>query len=131
MVKEAANIPDDTSEMTQDSCSSNHKERLLAISDAMDVLAGKWKIRLIGILLFKGRMRFGELLRQVGPIGAKMLSKELQHLEMNRIITRTVLNTKPVTVEYEITDYGKSLEPMILTIVGWGLTHRKEIMKDS
>ena len=95
----------------------------------MDVLTGKWKIQLIGILLFKGKMRFGELLRHVQGIGAKMLSKELQHLEENRIITRTVLQTKPITVEYEMTDYGRSLEEIVTSIVSWGMMHRKEIMQ--
>lgn len=106
----------------------DHHERLLAINDAMDVLSGKWKIQLMGLLLFKGKMRFMELLRHLDGIGAKMLSKELQNLEANQIITRTVLQTKPVTVEYEVTPYGRSLEAVILSIVDWGMNHRKKIM---
>lgn len=106
----------------------NHRDKLLAIADAMDVLNGKWKIQVIGCLLFQGKMRFGELLRSVDGIGAKMLSKELQTLEANQIITRTVLQTKPITVEYEITEYGKTLEETISTIVMWGTNHRKQIM---
>jgi DNA-binding HxlR family transcriptional regulator len=107
----------------------DHHEHLLAIADAMDVLHGKWKIRLIGILLFKGKMRFGELLKHVKGIGAKMLSKELQNLESNKIITRKVLQTKPITVEYEITPYGRSLETIIMNIIDWGVHHRRKIMK--
>ncbi|MEJ0031595.1 MAG: winged helix-turn-helix transcriptional regulator [Bacteroidota bacterium] len=42
-------------------------------------------------------------------IGAKMLSKELQDLEANQLLTRTVKQTKPITVEYEITEYGKNV----------------------
>jgi DNA-binding HxlR family transcriptional regulator len=109
-------------------CASDHHERLLAINDAMDVLNGKWKIQLIGLLLFGGKMRFGELLRNMNGIGAKMLSKELQNLEANQIITRTVLQTKPITVEYEITEYGRSLEKLIIHFVEWGMNHRKKIM---
>ena len=110
-------------------CGDSH-ERLLAINDAMDVLSGKWKIQLIGLLLFKGKMRFMELLRHLDGIGAKMLSKELQNLEANQIITRTVLQTKPVTVEYEMTPYGRSLEEVIISICDWGINHRKKIMND-
>ena len=106
----------------------DHRERLLAIADAMDVLNGKWKIQLIGILMFNGKMRFGGLLKHIDGIGAKMLSKELQNLEANQIITRTVLQTKPITVEYEITEYGKSLEETICNIIDWGTSHRKKIM---
>jgi DNA-binding HxlR family transcriptional regulator len=109
-------------------CGVNHHERLLAINDAMDVLNGKWKIQLIGLLLFGGKMRFGELLRNINGIGAKMLSKELQNLEANQIITRTVLQTKPITVEYEITQYGRSLEKIIIHFCEWGINHRKMIM---
>ena len=106
----------------------DHHERLLAITDAMDILQGRWKIQLIGLLLFKGKMRFGELHKHVRGIGAKMLSKELQNLEANKIVTRTVLQTKPITVEYEITRYGKSLEKTITSIVDFGKNHRKQIM---
>lgn len=109
-------------------CGDN-RERLLAINDAMDVLSGKWKIQLIGLLIFQGKMRFMELLRHLDGIGAKMLSKELQNLEANQIITRTVLQTKPVTVEYEITAYGKSLQDVIISICTWGINHRKKIME--
>ena len=112
------------------SCSSaDHKQRLLGMNDAMEVLSGKWKIQLLGTLIFKGRMRFMDLLRHVDGIAAKMLSKELQDLESHQIITRTVLQTKPITVEYEITAYGKSLRPIIIEITDWGMNHRQKIMK--
>jgi len=110
-------------------CSVDHKQRLLGMNDAMEVLSGKWKIQLIGTLIFNGKMRFMDLLREIDGIAAKMLSKELQDLEMHQIITRTVLQTKPITVEYEITDYGKSLRPLVIEITNWGINHRKEIMK--
>jgi len=113
----------------QTCCSVDHKQRLLGMNDAMEVLSGKWKIQLIGTLIFNGKMRFMDLLREIEGIAAKMLSKELQDLEMHQIITRTVLQTKPITVEYEITDYGKSLRPLIIEITSWGISHRKKIMK--
>jgi DNA-binding HxlR family transcriptional regulator len=117
-------------EQKDHSCSSvDHKQRLLGMNDAMEVLSGKWKIQLIGTLIFGGKMRFMDLLRQVNGIAAKMLSKELQDLESHQLITRTVLQTKPITVEYEITPYGKSLRPIIIEITDWGMNHRKEIMK--
>ena len=109
-------------------CTGNAIEKQRAVSDAMDVLSGKWKIRLLGTLRFRGKMRFMDLLREVEGIAAKMLSKELQDLEVNKLVSRTVLNTKPITVEYEITEYGKSLDKIILEIVHWGIEHRKTIM---
>jgi DNA-binding HxlR family transcriptional regulator len=102
---------------------------MLAMRDAMDVLGGKWRLPIVGILSFKGKMRFTDILRSVHGIGAKMLSKELQDLEANQLLTRTVKQTKPITVEYEITEYGKTLTGLICEIVNWGLAHREKIMK--
>lgn len=115
---------------SEDGCTHDaHQQRVLAIRDAMDVLSGKWKILLIGVLLFKGKMRFMELLRHLDGIGAKMLSKELQDLEANQLVTRTVLQTKPITVEYEVTPYGRTLEQVVLEILSWGVSHRERIMR--
>jgi DNA-binding HxlR family transcriptional regulator len=110
-------------------CEGGRHERELAMRDAMDVLRGKWKIQIIGTLIFKGKLRFMDMLREVDGIAAKMLSKELQDLEAHQLVKRTVMNTKPITVEYEITEYGKSLEKVICSIVEWGQTHRKNMLK--
>jgi DNA-binding HxlR family transcriptional regulator len=109
-------------------CKDN-THQILGIRDAIDVLSGKWKIQIIGTLLFGGRKRFMDLRREVGGIAAKMLSKELQDLEAHQLVKRTVMETKPITVEYEITPYGRSLENVIVTIAEWGTSHRRKIMK--
>ena len=105
-------------------CTAHHR----AVSDTMDILSGKWKIRIIGELIF-GKKRFGELNSNIEGIAAKMLSKELQDLETNQLISRTVLNTKPITVEYELTTYGQTLKPIINTMAEWGHQHRETIRK--
>jgi DNA-binding HxlR family transcriptional regulator len=103
------------------------KAYLRAVHDTLDMLQGKWKIAIISSLHF-GNKRFMELQREVTGIGAKMLSKELRDLEINELVKRTVYNTKPVTVEYELTPYGKTLENIIQEMVKWGLEHRKRII---
>jgi DNA-binding HxlR family transcriptional regulator len=113
---------------TENHC-EDHSHNMLAMRDAMDVLGGKWRLPIVGILSFKGKMRFTEILRSVNGIGAKMLSKELQDLEANKLLTRTVKQTKPITVEYEITEYGRTLINLIQEIVTWGKAHREKIMK--
>lgn len=100
------------------------KGRILAIKDAMEILSGKWKFHILGTIMQVNKIRFMDLLREVDGIGSKMLSKELYDMEMNHLISRTVLNTKPVTVEYEITEYGKTLEPIIDEIAKWGIAYR-------
>ena len=101
---------------------------LRAVHDSLDLLGGKWKISIIGALKF-GNRRFKELQREVTGITAKMLSKELKELEINQLVKRTVYDTKPVTVEYELTNYGTSLEDVLEALMVWGVQHRKSIMK--
>ncbi len=107
-------------------CSVHH----MAVRDTMDILNGKWKIRIIASLSFH-KKRFMELIADIDGIAAKMLSKELQELEMNGLVTRSVLNTKPITVEYELTPYGHTLKPVINEMAAWGMKHRKKVMKGS
>lgn len=102
--------------------------RINAVKDSMDILTGKWKVHILGTLLYGGKMRFMDLQREIGNIGAKMLSKELRDLEMNQLVTRTVLDTKPITVEYELTEFGKALEPAIDAIAQWGIDYREALL---
>ena len=111
-------------DLNHTACTTHH----LAIRDTMDILSGKWKIRIIGSLSF-GSKRFMELKGSIIGIAAKMLSKELHELELNGLVKRTVLETRPITVEYELTPYGHSLQPVIDVIADWGMQHRKKVMQ--
>lgn len=101
--------------------------RTNAVKDSMGLLTGKWKIHILGTLLYGGKMRYMDLQREIEGIGSKMLSKELQDLELNQLITRTVLNTKPITVEYDLTEFGRTLEPVIDAIAQWGIDYRETL----
>ena len=105
--------------------------RMQAISDTMSILSGKWKFHIIGTLIEGSKLGFMDLMREIDGIGTNMLSKELQDLEMNHLVKRTVFNTKPVTVEYEITEYGKTLSPIIEEIANWGIDYRNKLHKKS
>lgn len=100
---------------------------ILAIHDVMDLLNGKWKLSIIACLCYE-KMRYSDLLKEVKGISGKMLSRDLKELEGNQLITRTVLNTQPITVVYEITEYGGTLKNVTSVIADWGLKHRKRIM---
>ncbi|MBX2900288.1 MAG: helix-turn-helix transcriptional regulator [Cyclobacteriaceae bacterium] len=91
----------------------------------MNVLIGKWKLPIIGSLLY-GKKRFRELEREIPKITPRMLSKELKDLEVNGIVTRTVFDTIPVTVEYELTKSGLTLNTVLESMIMWGLQHRRE-----
>ena len=105
--------------------------RMQAISDAMSLLSGKWKFHILGTLIEGSKLGFMDLLREINGIGAKMLSKELQDLEMNNLVSRTVMKTKPITVEYSITDYGRTLSSLIDELAKWGMEYRKSVYKKS
>jgi len=104
-----------------------YRSHLIPVHDTVELLSGKWKIEIICSLTF-GKKFFMELKRDVIGISPRMLSKELQELEVNGIITRLPLATKPITVSYELSDYGKTLVPVIHMMGAWGRNHRKRII---
>jgi len=106
------------------------KQYLKAVNDTIYILSGKWKVMIIACLSEFGKQRYMELQRSVEGIGPKMLSKELQELEINGLIKRSVSVTKPVTVAYELTKYGQTLKPIIKEMALWGHQHRKKIIKE-
>ncbi len=97
---------------------------VLAVNDAINGVNGKWKLPIIGSLLF-GKKRFKELEREIPKITPRMLSKELKDLEVNGMVTRTVHDTIPVTVEYQLTKSGESFRSVLDVMITWGLQHRK------
>lgn len=100
---------------------------LKAIQDVMDVLGGKWKISIVTCLCYNPR-RYSELLKLVEGISGKVLSRELKDLEMNKLISRTVKDTQPISVEYAITEYGNTFKELIQIMAEWGTKHRKKIL---
>jgi DNA-binding HxlR family transcriptional regulator len=100
---------------------------LIPVRDALDVINGKWKLQII-IALSAGNKRFKEIERQIPRITARMLSKELKELEMDQLVKREVYDTLPVTVEYTLTPYSKTLKKVITELRDWGTLHRKKIL---
>jgi DNA-binding HxlR family transcriptional regulator len=105
----------------------DRKKEMMAVHDAMDVLNGKWKIYIISSICHYNKRRFSDILNDVVGISNKMLSKELKELEINKLVERTVLDTHPVTVQYELTKHGKTLKTIIDNLTDWGIEHRKEV----
>lgn len=104
------------------------KKRMRAVQDSMYVLNGKWKISIISSICCYGKRRFSDILNDVEGISNRMLSKELKELEINRLVKRTVLDTQPITVQYELTEHGKTLQTIISNLTEWGKVHRKKIV---
>jgi len=114
--------------MTEVECHLGHKKEIMAVHDAMDVLNGKWKISIISSICYYNKRRFSDVLNDVPGISNKMLSKELKELEMNKLVKRTVLDTQPISVQYQLTEYGMTLQTIINNLAQWGVEHRKVII---
>jgi len=106
-----------------------HKKEMMAVQDSMDVLSGKWKVSIISSICYYNKRRFSDILNDVSGISNKMLSKELKELEINKLVKRTVLDTQPITVQYELTEHGKTLQTIINNLTDWGIEHRKKIIE--
>jgi len=99
----------------------------MAIRDTLDIVGGKWKLVLISVLQ-SGKKGFNELSREAA-ISPRILSKELQEMEMNGLVSRKVCDTKPVTVQYELTPYSETLNDVLTAMEKWGFQHRNNIIQ--
>lgn len=94
------------------------------VDDALNILVGKWKPIILLNLLEKGTLRFSELKREIPGITQKMLTKQLRELEEEDILKRVVYPQVPPKVEYSMTDYGRTLENILVDMHEWGINHQ-------
>jgi len=91
-----------------------------ALDITMHFIGGKWKCVVLWYLKRK-TLRFSELKRQIPDITEKMLSLQLKALEAEGIVARKVHGEKPpIRVEYSLTEFGKTLIPVVNAIAKWG-----------
>ena len=83
------------------------------------MIGGIWKPVILFHLLER-KMRFGELSRLVPNATQRMLTLQLRELEADKVINRTVYREIPPRVEYSLTQLGKTLEPVLLSLRDWG-----------
>lgn len=103
---------------------------VLAINDTLNVISGKWKLPIIATMSF-GKQRFTEIQRNIPKITPRMLSKELKELELNGIVKRTVYDSIPVAVEYELTESARQLSDVMNSMISWGINHRRGIFEEN
>ncbi|MGB5867187.1 MAG: helix-turn-helix domain-containing protein [Arcobacteraceae bacterium] len=102
------------------------KERIKCnIEIAMEAIDGKWKILILWYLRSE-KKRFNELQKSIYGITQKMLIQKLRELEDADIVHREVFPVVPPKVEYSLTEYGKTLKPILKQLYHWGEEHRKK-----
>jgi DNA-binding HxlR family transcriptional regulator len=100
------------------------------VHTTLRVIGGKWKLPLLWYLR-DGEKRYSELQRLIPGITPKMLAQQLRELEFDGIVQRTVFPVVPPKVEYSLTAYGKTLEPIMEVMGEWGETHiRRNMQKE-
>jgi DNA-binding HxlR family transcriptional regulator len=82
----------------------------------------------IDFLVYGFKGRFSDILNDIEGISNRMLSKELKELEINQLVKQTVLNIQPITVQYELTKHGNTLQTIISNLTESGTVHRKKIV---
>jgi DNA-binding HxlR family transcriptional regulator len=95
----------------------------------MSVLGGVWKPVLVFHLL-EGKLRFNAICRIVPNATPRMITLQLRELEADGIICRTVYPEVPPKVEYELTDFGRTLEPVLLSMKEWGETYQRYLDRE-
>ena len=100
------------------------------VRNVLDRFGDKWSVLVIVILGGSGTMRFNALSSSIGDISQKMLTVTLRNLESDGLVKRKVFAEIPPRVEYELTELGKSLLPVIENLAGWASENMNVIMKN-
>jgi DNA-binding HxlR family transcriptional regulator len=100
----------------------NGREYHCPVEAALDVIGGKWKPLIIWHL-GENILRFNELQKELPGVNAKMLTKQLRELEEDGVIGRKIYPEVPPRVEYNLTDFGKTLLPVMHALCDWGITY--------
>lgn len=88
----------------------------------------KWGLLVIYTLTLKPRTRFNELRKEIPDISARMLSATLNTLVADGLVERYSYNTVPPTVEYSLSEIGKTLVPYLESLIGWAKEYSEQIM---
>jgi DNA-binding HxlR family transcriptional regulator len=91
-----------------------------------EVLYGKWKIRLLWFIN-EGHKRPSELQRKIPDASRRVLNMQLNELEKHELITRKIYPVVPPKVEYSLTEFGKTVIPVIAALGQWGEEHEDRL----
>ncbi len=90
-----------------------------SVEAAISLIDGKWKCVILFQLL-RGTLRFNEIRRRVPGVTQRMLTNQLRELEADGLILRQVYAEVPPKVEYSLSPLGRSMEPVLVALKGWG-----------
>jgi DNA-binding HxlR family transcriptional regulator len=105
--------------------STNHSNRqqlagTCSMSFALSLISGRWKLNILSQLVLKDVLRFSELKSLIPIISEKMLTQQLNELLRDELVRKTVISRKPLHVVYSLSDTGRTLEPILVSLFYWG-----------
>ncbi|WP_195510417.1 winged helix-turn-helix transcriptional regulator [Clostridium tyrobutyricum] len=89
----------------------------------LSIISGRWKLKIIYLLVCMGTVRYGALKKNIDGITHKMLSSQLKELQNKDIILRKQYMEMPPKVEYSLSKKGESLIPIVKAMCKWGEEH--------
>ncbi|MFI5963836.1 winged helix-turn-helix transcriptional regulator [Streptomyces asoensis] len=107
-------------------CASIPADRMAFIRQVLDRVGDKWSMLIIAVVE-DGPLRYTDLQRRIPGISQRMLTRTLQQLQQDGLITRTAYAEVPPRVEYALAPLGRGLHEIVLRLIGWATDHHDEI----
>jgi DNA-binding HxlR family transcriptional regulator len=87
--------------------------------EAIELIGRRWTGAIVGVLIHRQILRFGEIAEAVPELSDRLLSERMKELESRGVVQRTVRPGRPVRVEYELTEMGRELAPAVRELEAW------------
>lgn len=97
------------------------------VETTLRLIGNKWQVLIVRDLLANGTMRFSELRRSVGDVSHKVLTTNLRAMESAGSVRREVFPEVPPRVEYQLTELGRSLQPVLDALRNWGDNYKQSL----
>ncbi len=91
-----------------------------SVEATMDIIGGKYKVIILWHLIKEGTLRFSQLQKAIPQATPKMLSSQLKELEASGIVERVLYPVVPPKTEYSLTEFGRTLVPIVVSLRDWG-----------
>ena len=101
----------------------NRELPICPVETTLALISNRWKVLILRDL-FTGTKRFGELKRSIGHVSQKVLTAQLRDMEAKGLIHRKVYAQVPPRVEYQLTELGCSLKPVLDALSSWGEAYK-------
>lgn len=106
------------------------REYYCTVELTLNIIGGKWKPIILYHLGNEGTKRFGELKQKMPNITQKMLTQQLRELEHDGLVHRRVYAQVPPRVEYSLTDFGRTIIPVMENLCRWGQSYAEKFRND-